>query len=133
MVGQLSANYVNSFGKHNLDAMLLAEWRDYGSNGLSAYAKNIPIAELPELSYGQATNSPVGGWSDASRSEGYVFRLRYDYDERYLAEVTGRLDGSYKFSGMDKSKRWGVFPSASIGWRLSKEDFMQDIEAISMV
>ena len=131
MVGQLSANYVHSFGKHNIDAMLLAEWRDYKSNGLSAYAKNIPFAELPELSYGQATNSPVGGWSDASRSEGYVFRLRYDYDERYLAEVTGRLDGSYKFSGMNKSKRWGFFPSVSVGWRLSKEEFLQDSDIIT--
>ncbi|MGM9752889.1 MAG: SusC/RagA family TonB-linked outer membrane protein [Candidatus Cryptobacteroides sp.] len=131
MVGQLSANYANSFGKHNVDAMLLAEWRDYRSNGLSAYAKNIPFAELPELSYGQATNDPVGGWSDASRSEGYVFRVRYDYDEKYLAEVTGRYDGSYKFSGMDKKKRWGFFPSASLGWRLSKEEFMKDFEAVS--
>ncbi|MGM9787994.1 MAG: SusC/RagA family TonB-linked outer membrane protein [Candidatus Cryptobacteroides sp.] len=131
MVGQLSVNYANSFGKHNIDAMVLGEWRDYKSNGLSAYAKNIPFAELPELSFGQATNDPVGGWSGASRTEGYVFRLRYDYDERYLAEVTGRLDGSYKFSGMNKKNRWGFFPSASLGWRISKEDFMQDYDFVS--
>lgn len=131
MVGQLSANYVNSFGKHNIDAMILGEWRDYRSNGLSAYAKDIPFAELPELSFGQATNNPIGGWSGASRTEGYVFRLRYDYDERYLFEITGRMDGSYKFSGMNKKNRWGFFPSASLGWRLSKEEFMKEYDFVS--
>lgn len=131
MVGQLSANYVNSFGKHNIDAMILGEWRDYRSNGLSAYAKDIPFAELPELSFGQPTKDPIGGWSDTSRTEGYVFRLRYDYDERYLFEITGRMDGSYKFSGMNKKNRWGFFPSASLGWRLSKEDFMKEYDFVS--
>ena len=125
-VGQASANYVNSFGKNHLDAMLLAELRDYTGNGLSAYAQGLPFDSLPELSNGVASNSPVGGWSGASRSIGYVFRARYDYDEKYLAEVTGRYDGSYKFAGMANT-RWGFFPSVSLGWRLSKEEFMKSL------
>lgn len=75
---------------------------------------------------GIATDSPVGGWSNASRSTGYVFRLKYDYDSKYLAEISGRYDGSYKFYGMS-GKRWGFFPSASLGWRLSKEKFMSGL------
>ncbi len=129
MVGQVSASYVKSFGKHNVDAMLLAEAREYKGNGLSAYVKNLPFAELPELSNGIPTNDPVGGWSSASRSAGYVGRLRYDYDEKYLAEFTGRYDGSYKFAGMT-GNRWGFFPSASLGWRLSKEEFMQNQDVV---
>ena len=129
MVGQAGIYYANSFGKNNIDAMALAEMRAYKSNGLSAYAKKLPFNSLPELSNGVATNDPVGGWSDATRSAGYVFRLKYDYDERYLAEFTGRLDGSYKFAGMTKT-RWGFFPSGSIGWRISKESFMKDVKCI---
>ena len=124
MVGQVSANYVQTFGKNHVDLMALAEIRDYKGNGLSAYAQALPFDSLPELSNGIASNNPVGGWSGASRSVGYVFRARYDYAEKYLAEVTGRYDGSYKFAGMSKT-RWGFFPSVSLGWRISKEEFMK--------
>ena len=129
LVGQAGVNYAGSFGAHNVEAMALAELRDYQGNGLTAYAKNLPFASLPELSNGVATNDPVGGWSDETRSAGYVFRLKYDYDERYLAEFTGRCDGSYKFAGMT-GNRWGFFPSASVGWRMSKESWMQGATAI---
>ena len=125
LVGQASISYVNSFGKNNLDLLALAEIRDYKSNNLSGYVKEIPFASLPELSYGKPEQSPIMGSSDASRSAGYVFRARYNYNEKYLAEFTGRLDGSYKFAGMLKT-RWGFFPSGSIGWRISKEDFMKN-------
>ena len=126
LVGQAGINYTGEFGKHHVDAMALAEIRDYKGNSLAAYAKKLPFASLPELSNGVATNDPVSGWSDETRSAGYVFRLKYDYDERYLAEFTGRYDGSYKFAGMT-STRWGFFPSVSLGWRMSKESWMEDL------
>ena len=46
-----------------------------------------------------------------------------------MAEFTGRYDGSYKFYGM--GKRWGFFPSASLGWRISKENFMESLEFVN--
>ena len=124
ITGQASASYANSFGKHNVDALFLAELRDYQTNSLSAYVQNVPFALLPELNNGTPTSAPVSGYSNASRSAGYVGRVRYNYDERYLVEFTGRYDGSYKFAGMTKT-RWGFFPSASLGWNLSKESFMK--------
>lgn len=130
LIGQGSIQYINSFGKHNVEALALLEMRDYKSNSLSAYGQDIPFVQLPEL--GQATQTETGaidGWSAASRSAGYVFRLKYDYDSKYLAELTARYDGSYKFSGMT-GKRWGFFPSASLGWRMSKESFMEDLTFI---
>jgi TonB-linked SusC/RagA family outer membrane protein len=130
LVGQLSLNYVNSFGKHNMDAMVLTEARDWKCNSLSAYAKDIPIPSLPELGFGKAADSPIGGWSNATRTAGYVFRVNYDYDKKYLAEISGRYDGSYKFSGNVSNKRWGFFPAISLGWRISKENFMKDINFI---
>ena len=129
LVGQASAGYANSFGKHNIDLLALLEVRDNKSNSLSAYGKNLPFASLPELGFAQPTTDSIGGWSDASRSAGYVFRARYDYDERYLAEFTGRYDGSYKFAGMSNT-RWGFFPSGSFAWRLSNEDFMDNVTAV---
>jgi hypothetical protein len=119
LTGQASVSYVNTFGKNFVEALALAEISDRKSNAHSAYAKLIPFDALPELGYGQPANSPIGGWSGASRSAGYVFRVRYNWDERYLAEVTGRYDGSYKFAGM-RTTRWGFFPSASVAWNLAK-------------
>lgn len=52
----------------------------------------------------------------------YLGRLNYDFDGKYLLSLTGRIDGSSRFA---KGKRWGVFPSASIGWRVSKEKFFK--------
>ncbi len=54
------------------------------------------------------------------RTLGGFFRLNYNYDERYLLEVNGRYDGSSKFP---ESQQFGFFPSASAGWRVSKEKF----------
>ena len=125
MVGQASVSYANKFGKHNVEALALSEIRDYKGNAHSAYAIEIPFASLPELPNGKPANNPISGWSSASRSIGYVFRARYDYEEKYLAEFTGRYDGSYKFAGMAKT-RWGFFPSASVGWNISKEPWMQN-------
>ena len=124
MTGQASIHYAAQFGKHDLDALFLAEVRDYQTNSLSAYVQNVPFALLPELGNGTPTASPVGGWSNQSRSAGFVGRLRYNYAEKYLAEFTGRYDGSYKFAGMSKT-RWGFFPSASLGWVASKESFLE--------
>ena len=129
LVGQASVGYANKFGKNSIDLLALLEVRDNKSNGLSSYGKNLAFSSLPELGFAIPTNDPIGGWSDASRSAGYVFRARYDYDERYLAEFTGRYDGSYKFAGMAHT-RWGFFPSGSVAWRISNEDFMSNATAV---
>jgi hypothetical protein len=129
LTGQASISYAQTFGLHNVDLLALGEMIDNQSNNHSAYAKLIPFAELPELGYGQPDSSPISGYSNAWRSAGYVFRARYNWDERYLAEFTGRYDGSYKFAGMAKT-RWGFFPSASVAWRLSKEPWLADVDII---
>ncbi len=127
--GQASISYTNNFGKHHLDLLALGEFRQYKGNNLEAYAKKLPFASLPELGNGVPTDKPIGGWSDASRSIGFVFRAKYDYHEKYIAEFTGRCDGSYKFAGMAKT-RWGFFPSLSIGWRLSQEEWLKHSEIV---
>lgn len=49
-------------------------------------------------------------------------RINYDYDGRYLLELNGRYDGSSRFA---KGNRWGFFPSASLGWNIYREKFME--------
>ena len=129
MTAQGGVTYTNTFGKHFVDLLALVEVNDYKTNNHSAYAKLIPFASLPELSYGQPAEKPISGSSNATRSAGYVFRARYNWDERYLVEFTGRYDGSYKFAGM-RETRWGFFPSASAAWNMSKESWMSGFSAL---
>ena len=72
------------------------------------------------LMNGETTSPTVGGYTWAY--VGAFFRVNYGYKGKYLAEVSGRYDGSSKFPSNSK---WGFFPSASVAWRLSEEPWME--------
>jgi TonB-linked SusC/RagA family outer membrane protein len=57
---------------------------------------------------------------------GFIGRIHYGFKDKYLATFTGRYDGASQLR-----EKWDFFPSASVAWRLSEEDFMQNISAIS--
>lgn len=58
----------------------------------------------------------------------YLTRLNYAFADRYLVTLTARRDGSSRFGA---GKKWGVFPSAAIGWRASDESFLKNIESLT--
>ena len=60
----------------------------------------------------------------------YFGRVNYDYQSKYLAEVSFRYDGSSKFA---KGHRWGFFPSASVGYRISEESFIKEFAPLSFI
>ncbi len=129
ITSQASISYENTFAeKHNVNLIALLETRDYKTNNFSATGKDIPFKELPELGFAtQIADSPVGGGSNANRRVGFAFRGQYNYADKYLAEFSGRYDGSYKFFGNVGGKRWGFFPSVSLGWRISEEEFFSSL------
>ena len=126
ITSQASINYSNTFAeKHKVDLLALLETRDYKTNSFSASGKDIPFAQLPELGFATTpADDPISGSSNASRKVGFVFRAQYNYADKYLAEFSGRYDGSYKFIGNVSGRRWGFFPSVSLGWRRSAESFV---------
>ncbi|NDV69697.1 TonB-dependent receptor [Dysgonomonas sp. 25] len=131
LVGQASLNYETKINKdHSIKAMILGEVQENKWNNLQASAKNLDFPELPELSNGVPADQPIAGASTHWRKAGFVYRINYDYASKYILELSGRYDGSYKFSGNRSNKRWAFFPSASVGWRISEEDFMKDFEFI---
>lgn len=58
----------------------------------------------------------------------YFGRLQYGFDNRYLIAASIRRDGSSRFG---PNTKWGVFPSVSVGWRVSEEDFMKEVDFVS--
>ena len=67
------------------------------------------------------------GSNSAYRTLGFFARVNYDWKGRYLLELSGRYDGSSRFP---KGHRWGFFPSASAGWRISEEPFWEKIRPV---
>ncbi len=122
-----SINYENKFGDHSISALALMETSQQDGNGFGAYGYGFDIAELDELDYATMTDrTNVSGSSYERRKAGFLGRLNYDYQHKYLAEVSFRYDGSYVFGGMVKGKRWSPFPAGSLGWRISEEDWFRN-------
>lgn len=132
--------------KHNVTALLgqeAAEQKEYygsgqrvsadssnGNNPLFAYADYLNMdltntAVLAAFGLGpDGTPSPTGGINNAYwvRRSAYFGRVEYNYDGKYYLTANGRRDGNSKFP---LSNQYAFFPSVSLGWRLSAEDFMK--------
>lgn len=113
------AEYEDTFGeKHYFKALLGYNYEQqvYKSTYATRYGLLTPDVEHINFALGEQMTITSGGskW----RYAGAFFRLNYAYDERYLLEVNGRYDGTSKFPN---NSQWGFFPSASVGYRISKE------------
>ena len=125
-----SLNYANTFGKHNVSAILLMETYSNDGNNFSAYGEGFSIKELAELKYASIPDKmSINGMSSVARKAGFAARVNYDYANKYLVELSCRYDGSYLFGGMVDGKRWSPFPASSVGWRISNEPWF-DSKAI---
>ena len=120
-------NYTKTLRDHNLSA--LVGWSNQKNDQSGNYAvatKGFISDQIEYLSAGLVTNgtSTRQQWSLASG----IARLQYSYKGKYLFTGSVRADGSSRFGTNNK---WGYFPSASVGWRLSEEEFLKDAKAIS--
>jgi TonB-linked SusC/RagA family outer membrane protein len=127
---QLFANYDKYFGDHHVSGLLGASNESFTaqSNQISIYYTD-PQLGIPgdgsEMLFtntsGDAINSVTPMNTEKTSITSIFGRVGYNYNGRYLAEVSFRYDGSSKF---EKDYRWGFFPSLSVSWRLSNEEFM---------
>ncbi|OFX32956.1 MAG: hypothetical protein A2W90_01735 [Bacteroidetes bacterium GWF2_42_66] len=121
---QGSFNYTHSFGKNNVTALALLEGKENRYNFMKAGRINYSTF-IDELNMGSSSAADISnsGTSTLTRQLGLVYRLSYDYDQKYLLETSGRYDGHYYFA---PGKKWGFFPSVALGWRMSEESFIKD-------
>lgn len=104
--------------KHNIDAIVLIE-KNENKRGTSVGSGTNAITDEVD----QLTNAPTTTLSYETNKLGYVARVNYDYDEKYLLSLSGRRDASSRFG---ENERWGTFYSVALGWNIAKEDFMKD-------
>lgn len=121
-------NYVRTFNSvHNLKAMVGYSQENAEYDQLTAYRKNMPVADQWEITLGPTDGQTNGSSSYKWALQSYFGRLNYDFSGKYLFEASFRYDGT---SRLPKEGRWGVFPSVSAGWRISEENFMKEISWI---
>lgn len=109
--------------KHNLKVVAGGQYEDYRTTDLSVKKNDLLSKDLSSFTVAQGettVDQEISAW----RTLGYFARVNYDYEGKYLAEVSGRWDGTSKFASKD---RWGFFPSASLGWRFSQEKFWEKL------
>lgn len=123
MSSNVTAHFTPHLGKDNTFS-LMAGWNieDRKSDNVKTYRRGILYPRQP-------TFAMMDGDYYAADETGYswgivggFFRAKYAYKNKYLAEVSGRYDGTSKFPS---NQQWGLFPSLSLGWIVSQEGFMQ--------
>ncbi len=114
--------YSNSFGKHNVTAMVGQEaWKSkYDTQRISN--TNLPSNEVHNPRLGDGTPTIEAGFGTSSMAS-FFTRWTYSYDDRYNATYTYRYDGSSNFG---PKKRWAGFHSLAGSWRFSNEKFIKD-------
>lgn len=118
---QGTLNYTKSFGKNNVSGLLAAEAITRDEPGF--WLHDRPASNRLSLIYFQTMDQFNDDGLNTQARAGFAGRFNYDYDGKYLIELAGRYDGSWKFP---PGSRWGFFPSVSAGWRIAQEAFITD-------
>ena len=122
MYVRFQTNYNKVWGKHNLSAMAAAEATKMNTRNQMSKRLFGDFFTQPTVSSGLSSAQQATGSRTSTATAGYLGRINYEYASRYLVELMGRYDGTYIYQ---KGKRWGFFPSYSLGWRISEEPFIK--------
>ena len=116
------ANFVKTWGDHTLNALGL-----FSVYQQKIETEGIDVVDMPfdvdwhNTGSASTVQNKYSGYEKISMLS-WVLRLNYDYKSRYLLTVSSRWDGSSKFQ---KGNKWGMFPSAALGWRITEEPWME--------
>lgn len=115
--------YTKTIEKHDFSVLAGFSQESYRFDQTTASRDNFPNNELYELNAGSGSNMQNSGWGTEWALRSYFGRLNYSFDGKYLFEANARYDGTSRFPA---SGRWGLFPSVSLGWRVSEESFIKN-------
>ena len=126
----LYSDYEKQLGGHYFKFMGGFQMESYRVNTTTAWKAGLIVPSLPAIDtssgmlFGEKVAPTASGGSAEWRTAGFFGRFNYNYKERYLLEINARYDGSSRFA---PDKRWGFFPSISLGYNIAKEDYFEPI------
>lgn len=121
--------YTKSFGDHNFKLLAAHESLQRKVNNFYGRRTQLIADGNTEL-INFVTTTDLESYTDLLRDESYFGRFNYDYDGKYFLSASYRTDGSSKFAS---DVRWGEFWSLGVAWRLERESFIENIEAINLL
>lgn len=118
-------NYDRQFGKHKIDLTgLFSMQQTYRqSNSQSAQCFVNDDSGYHNMNAGEENLKVASSLTETSTLS-YMFRANYNYDNRYMMTLTGRMDG---YSAFGANNKYAFFPSAAVAWNISSEDFMESL------
>ena len=129
---ELTAQYEGAAGDHEYSFLAGYTYQMLSNQGFSAGNSRFPnVFGYNNLGAGNAniddtnsTNREVGSYKSEAILVGFIGRINYSYKDKYLLTSNIRRDGSSRFG---ENNQWGWFPSVSVGWRITQEEFMKDV------
>lgn len=116
-------------GVHNLSVTGVYEQTSNKYSGFNADGGGLTSVAYGYYALGLNSSQGISSFYSNWGLQSYLGRATYSYKDKYLLMATYRADGSSKFQST--SNKWAYFPSFSAGWKISEEDFMQNVTAIS--
>jgi iron complex outermembrane receptor protein len=129
----LSLTYKKKIGIHSIDVLGLYEWQRGTYEGFKNIGRNF-ISDFTSYNalnlsdINKAQQGDISSYKNENTLISFLGRVNYTLLDKYLVTVSVRRDGSSKLGSNNK---WGMFPSAAIGWRISQEDFLKDSKIIN--
>jgi len=117
-----TVEYANTFGDHNVNALAGISIQETQNVTFSATGRAFPSDQLRNIDSAADITGATGSGTSFSFA-GYLSRINYSFRDRYQLTLTGRVDGSSRFSD---ENRYGFFPAVSAGWVISDEPFYGD-------
>ncbi len=128
---EITSKYARTIGKHNFTALGGYSYLYNVYDGFGAGNSNFPSESYLYNNIGQGSyltdddhTASMSSYKNDNTLVGFFGRATYGFDNRFNAVVSVRREGSSKFG---KNNKWGTFPSASVGWNIGNEQFMENI------
>jgi len=123
-------NYKNSFEDHTFSALAGYTYQKFNYELFTGNARGFIGDEVAtdDLGAGNQEFNGLGSFRSKSALLSYLSRINYSYKDKFLVTASLRVDGSSRFT---EGNKYGTFPSFSLGYRLSEEDFMESIDYVS--
>lgn len=118
-------SYSGVFGDHRINALIGQTAQKNRADNLSSTGKDYINETIQVINGSKFSERTSYGSKSEYALASYLGRINYSFKDRYLLSASLRRDGSSNFGPKNK---WGVFPSASIGWNISEEEFMKQIK-----
>jgi TonB-linked SusC/RagA family outer membrane protein len=122
----LYTKYERSLGEHFFSLLIGGQAELSNNLLLNGWRRDLVSQSVPSISTATGdkdVDDVISHWSTL----GTFLRFSYNFNEKYLLEINGRYDGSSRFQ---EGRRWGFFPSASVGYNIWKENFWSVIQPV---